>query len=253
MGEQWDAKLYDDKHAFVWEHGVALLELLAVQPGERVLDLGCGTGHLTARMAATGAEVLGIDNSAVMIEQARQTYPHLRFEIADARDFSFDRPFDAVLSNAVLHWITEPARVLACVRRILRPGGRFVAEFGGRGNVKTIVTALDTAGRQLGLGAFPSPWYYPSLGEYAALLEREGLEVTFATLFDRPTPLEGEQGLRNWVRMFAGDFVTGLAPEQGEEFLRLVEEEARAALYRDGRWVADYRRLRVVAWRQEAC
>ncbi len=252
MAGRWDAGLYDDKHSFVWEHGAALLDLLAVQPGERVLDLGCGTGHLTARIAAAGAEVVGIDSSAAMVEQARRSYPDLRFEVADARDFSFAEPFDAVFSNAVLHWITEPERVVACVRRALRPSGRFVAEFGGGGNVKAIIAALDTAARRLGVGSFPCPWYYPSLGEYAALLERNGFEVTFAVLFDRPTPLEGEQGLRDWVRMFAADFVAGLAPERREDLLRLVEEEARPSLYQDGKWVADYRRLRVVARRRDA-
>src|SRR5262245_39882978 len=128
MAGRWDAGLYDEKHSFVWEHGAALLELLAAQPGERVLDLGRGTGHLTTQLAATGAEVVGLDSSATMIEQARRSYPQLRFEVADARDFSFAEPFDAVFSNAVLHWITEPERVIACVGRALRPGGRFVAE-----------------------------------------------------------------------------------------------------------------------------
>jgi trans-aconitate 2-methyltransferase len=249
MSQNWDAGLYDDKHAFVWRHGAALLDLLRPQAGERILDLGCGTGHLTAQLAATGAEVVGLDHSPAMVEQARQSYPQLRFEVGDARAFTTAAPFDAVFSNAVLHWVREPEAVIACVRRALKPGGRFVAELGGKGNVDRLGAALAAAARRLGQAPFASPWYFPSVGDYATLLERGGLEVTFATLFDRPTPLEGPAGLRDWVRMFAGDFLQGIAPERREELLRLVEEEARPTLYREGGWFADYRRLRVVAWR----
>src|SRR5690242_15677096 len=123
----WDAALYDDKHAFVWKQAASLLELLAPQPGERVLDLGCGTGQL----AAAGAEVVGLDHSPAMVEQARRLYPQLRFELGDARRFAFAKPFDAVFSNAALHWVREPEAAIACIRDALKPGGRFVAEFGG--------------------------------------------------------------------------------------------------------------------------
>jgi trans-aconitate methyltransferase len=246
---RWDARLYDDKHSFVWKHGAALLELLAAQPGERILDLGCGTGHLTAQIAATGAMVFGIDAAPAMIDEARRTYPALTFNVGDARDFSFPEPFDAVFSNAVLHWIKEPERVLACINRALRPGGRFVAEFGGKGNVRRIGDALLRTVADLGLGPVELPWYYPSVGEYARLLEKHGLEVVYAVLFDRPTPLEGEAGLRHWIEMFAHS-VLNIVPEgQRTEFLRRVEEQLRPHLQRDGTWIADYRRLRVVARR----
>jgi trans-aconitate 2-methyltransferase len=252
MSAPWDAALYDGKHAFVWQYGLALLDLLGPRRGERVLDLGCGTGHLTARLAETGAEVVGLDRSLEMIRQARQAHPGLRFEVGDARDFAFPDPFDAVLSNAVLHWVPEPARVIACVRRALRPGGRFVAEFGGKGNVRALSAALAAAARSAGCPPFVSPWYFLGVGEYASLLEQGGLEVTFAVLFDRPTPLEGEAGLRDWVSQFAGEYVGGLAADRREAFLQSAEEAARPVLYRDGGWVADYRRLRVVAWRPAA-
>ncbi|MCI0457063.1 MAG: methyltransferase domain-containing protein [Gemmataceae bacterium] len=247
--ERWDAELYDDRHSFVWKHGAALLELLEPRPGERVLDLGCGTGHLTAQLAASGAEVVGIDRSAAMVEQARGAYPALRFEVADARDFTFPEPFDAVFSNAVLHWVKEPERVIHCVRRALKPGGRFVAELGGKGNVTAISAALERACSEVGCGPFVSPWYFPSVAEYACLLERGGLEVTFAALFDRPTALEGEEAMRNWVRMFAGSVLERVPAEKREEFLRRVEEQSRPVLYRDGTWFADHRRLRVAASR----
>ncbi len=168
----WNTSLYDDKHSFVWKHGAALLDLLVPKPGERIIDLGCGTGHLTTKIAEAGAEVVGIDSSSEMVAEARSLYPNIRFEIADARDFAFAEPFDGVFSNAVLHWVKEPEKAIACVQEALKPGGRFVAEFGGRGNVKAIVSALDAASRAIGLGAWEHPWYYPGVGEYAPLLER---------------------------------------------------------------------------------
>jgi trans-aconitate methyltransferase len=248
-GTRWDARLYDDKHSFVWKHGAALLELLAAQPGERILDLGCGTGHLTAQIAAAGASVIGIDAAPAMIDEARRTYPSLTFTVGDARDFSFPEPFDAVFSNAVLHWIKEPELVLAAVNRALKPEGRFVAEFGGKGNVRQIADALLWAIADLGLNPVELPWYFPSVGEYAGLLEKHGLEVIYAVLFDRPTPLEGEAGLRHWIEMFAHS-VLNIVPEgQRTEFLRHVEDQLRPHLQRDGTWIADYRRLRVVARR----
>jgi trans-aconitate methyltransferase len=184
-----------------------------------------------------------------MIEQARRAYPHLSFETADARSFAVVGPFDAVFSNAVLHWVREPEKVIACVRRALRPGGRFVAEFGGKGNVRTIAAALEVATQSvLGVPAI-SPWYYPGVWEYATLLERGGMEATFAMLFDRPTPLEGEAGMHHWVEMFGNSFLERIPPARREEFVRRVEEAVRPELYRDGKWFADYRRLRVVARR----
>lgn len=245
----WDAGLYDAKHAFVWKYGASLIELLAPKPGERILDLGCGTGHLTAQIAAAGADVVGIDNSPAMIEQARREYPSLRFELADAREFAFAEPFDAVFSNAVLHWIKQPERVAAGVRRGLKPGGRFVAEFGGRGNVRVIVAALRSACDALDCGPMPDLWYYPSVAEYATLLEHHGLEVTTALLFERPTALEGEQGLRDWIEMFAGEVLRQVPAGQREEFLSHAEAGLRPVLSKDGTWYADYRRLRIVAVR----
>jgi trans-aconitate methyltransferase len=245
----WDATRYDHEHSYVWKYGASLLELLAPQPGERILDLGCGTGHLTAQIAEVGASLVGIDKSASMVAEARRNYPQLRFEVADARTFSFAEPFDAVFSNAALHWIKEPERVITCVREALKPGGRFVAEFGGKGNVQEIVAALTEAALAITGATLEPPWYFPGIAEYATLLERGHLEVTFATLFDRPTPLEGEGAMRRWVEMFAADPLSQMGPEKRDAFLGHVEGRLRPVLFRNETWFADYRRLRVVARR----
>lgn len=249
MNQTWDAGLYDERHAFVWRYGSALLDLLAPRPGERILDLGCGTGHLTARIAERGAEVVGLDHSAEMLETARAAHPGITFFQGDARDFAVGNSFDAVFSNAVLHWIREPNRVVRCVRDALKPGGRFVAEFGGRGNVRAVMAAVRTAARSLGVPLEEPLWYNPGIAEYAALLEQEGLEVRFAELFDRPTALEGESGLRDWVTMFARGVVDAAGPRR-EAFLDEVEAAGRAHLREAEGWTADYRRLRIVAVRE---
>lgn len=247
---KWDAELYDARHSFVWQRGADLLDLLAPQPGERILDVGCGTGHLTARIAAAGARVTGLDSSPEMIAQARASYPELAFQVADARDFSFDEPFDAVFSNAALHWIRPPEPVIRSIAAALRPSGRFVAELGGRGNVAGLIRGFLEAreAMQLPLDKNFLPWFFPGVAEYTTLLEREGLEVTFAHLFDRLTPLDdGPAGLANWIRMFGAPFTGDLSPDQQKEFLRQAAAILRLDLFRDGRWHADYRRLRILA------
>lgn len=247
MTDSWNAELYDDKHSFVWKLGSSVVELLAPQPGERILDLGCGTGQLTAQIAESGAEVVGLDSSPAMIEEARRLHPQLEFKEADAHDFDVAGPFDAVFSNAVLHWITEPARVIDCIARALKPHGRLAVEFGGKGNVRHLAEAIETACSAVLGESIPHPWYFPSIAEFAIVLERHGLEVTQAALIDRPTPLEGEDGVRNWVRMFGDHWLGRLAPDRHDSFVGQVEELARPTLYRDSVWYADYRRLRVLA------
>lgn len=248
QGTQWNAGLYDDKHSFVWKMAAGLVDLLEAHAGQRILDLGCGTGHLTGKIAETGAIVVGVDRSPEMIRQAREAYPKLQFEVMDAREILFAQPFDAVFSNATLHWIKEPEKVILGIAKTLKPGGRFVAEFGGKGNVKELMSAADRAWHKLAMGDAPKPWYYPGIAEYAELLEKHGLEVTYATLFDRPTPLEdGASGLHNWLQMFGGVLLDTFGPDQREQLIAAVEREARAALFHDDHWVMDYRRLRVVA------
>ncbi len=246
----WNPSLYDQKHAFVFEYGKDLLSLLQPHPGETILDLGCGTGHLTRAIAASGARVIGIDNSATMIETARNTYPEIEFFVADARDFSFPFPFDAIFSNAALHWIPEAEQVVQCMTVSLKTGGRFVAEFGGKGNIAHIITAIQQSMQELLQMEVSADWYFPSIAEYATLLEKHGLAVSSALLFDRPTQLEdGEQGMRNWIKMFKESMFLAIPDDAREKVLARVEEKLRPVLFSDGRWFADYRRLRIVAYK----
>jgi trans-aconitate methyltransferase len=245
----WNANLYDDKHSFVWKMAAGVLELLAPKPNEKILDVGCGTGHLTSQIAEAGAEVLGIDRSAEMIRQAKEKHPTLRFEVMDATQINVPETYAAVFSNATLHWIREPERVITGIAKALRPGGRFVAEFGGHGNTAGFMEAMRNSWAKLQLpGPAPHPWFFPSIAEYSALLERNGFEVTYAILFDRPTPLEdGERGLRNWVDMFGASFMLPLSDAQKSALCEEIENQARPKLFQSDKWVMDYRRLRIVA------
>lgn len=247
----WNTTTYDDAHSFVFEYGEDVVALLDPEEDERILDLGCGTGHLTDRIAESGAEVVGLDHSEEMIETACTTYPNHRFVHADARDFAFkfEEPFDTVFSNAALHWIQEQDAVLQSVSDALCPGGRFVAELGGTGNVSAIVDAVLSELRSRGYDA-DNPWYFPSVGEYATKLEEHGFEVRYANLFDRPTELdEGTDGLATWLDMFGDSLLSPLSNDEHERqaVISAVEDRLRAEYFEDGVWVADYRRLRVDA------
>jgi trans-aconitate methyltransferase len=247
----WNTSLYDQKHAFVFEYGKGLIPLLQPQPGELILDLGCGTGHLTKTIAESGARVIGIDGSASMVESAKVTYPDLEFHVADAKEFSFAFPFDAIFSNATLHWIVEAEQVVHRIAVSLKPGGRLVVEFGGKGCVATITTAVQQSFRELMNIEVDFGWYFPSIGQYTSLLEQYDLAVHQAILFDRPTPLEdGEKGLRNWIQMFGERVFRNVPDGTKQKILAHTEEKTRDVLFKSGRWFADYRRLRIVAHKE---
>jgi trans-aconitate methyltransferase len=249
QAQRWDAATYDARYSFVTQYGEDLVELLQPQLGERILDLGCGTGHLTKRIADAGSVTVGLDSSEEMIERAHQEYPCLEWVVGEGAEFAFSEPFDAVFSNAALHWMKRPQEVAACVSRALKPGGRFVAEFGGNGNIQTLMASLFKALDAVGVsGEALNPWYYPSIGEYATLLESVGLTPTSMWLFDRPTRLnDGENGMRNWLEMFAGVFLDAAPIDKRPDVVQNIERGARPHLYKDGTWYADYRRLRLVA------
>ena len=246
--DQWNASLYDNKHSFVSQYGNDLVEFLAPNAEERVLDLGCGTGDLTQRIHELNAIVTGVDQSANMIAEAKQKYPMIDFSVEDALHLHYRNEFDAVFSNATLHWIKEPEQVLRGIHQSLKAEGRFVAEFGGYGNVQHITDEIiyqlkrhDVAYREAQF-----PWYFPSVGEYTPLMEKAGFRVLFAQHFDRPTPLQGEDGLRNWIEMFGKTIFTDVADDVKESIITEVLHHLKGKLYRDGTWIADYKRLRVI-------
>jgi trans-aconitate methyltransferase len=250
LTNQWNTNLYEDKHAFVWKYGEDLINLLSPQPGEDILDVGCGTGQLTAKIADAGVNILGIDADVKMIEKAKINYPNLNFAVADARNLNLDKSFDKAFSNAVLHWINEPDLVIQSLFKVLKSGGRFVAEFGGNGNTKLITQAIvdALAAKNLDLGNIKQYWYFPSISDYTHRLEKNGFEVIDATLFDRPTPLEAaENGMSNWLKMFASGFLSKLSTQQQEEVIQSAVNQLKSELYQNGQWIADYRRIRIVA------
>jgi trans-aconitate methyltransferase len=244
----WDADRYQRQFGFVSAFGGDVLELLDPAPGETVLDLGCGTGELAAAIAATGARVLALDSDPAMAAAARRRLGDDRVLLADGHAFTLDEPVDAVFSNAALHWMPRPAEVIGRVRAALRPGGRFVAELGGAGNIAAILEALGTAMAEAGLPEPASPWYFPTPAQHATLLEAGGFRVARMEHFPRPTPLAGgPDGLADWVAMFGGSLTAAVPADRLGQVVARAGELAAPRLYRDGRFIADYWRLRFVA------
>ena len=240
----WNAQLYNLQHDFVSRYGEDVLALLKPKPGEHILDLGCGTGSLTHQIAESGAVVTGIDSSPDMIKQAQRDYPQISFMVGDGEDFHLSASMDAVFSNAALHWMHHPNKVIACVYKCLKPNGRFVFEMGGFGNIQHVLEFIRVAAAEYGVTTAPFVNYYPKIGEYAHLLEAQGFLVTYTELIDRPTLLEGEDGLRRWISMFRSAVLEKIPNNRQDEFLNRAEELARPYLYRDHKWWADYVRLR---------
>ncbi len=243
-GQAWNAARYARNAGFVPTLGAPVAELLAAQSGERILDLGCGDGVLTAQLVASGAQVIGVDASPDLIAAAVERGVDAR--VMDGHALTFDRAFDAVFSNAALHWMRQPDAVLAGVRRALSPGGRFVGEFGGHGNVAAIVTALRAALRANDAGEPAFAWFFPTADEYTALLQEHGFEVGQIALIPRPTLLP--TGIAGWLHTFADPFLADVDVRLRQRVLEDTETLLRPALCdRHGQWHADYVRLRFVA------
>ena len=244
-GQVWNPEHYATNARFVSDLGVPLLDLLGSCAGLRVLDLGCGDGALTVRLRDAGATVIGVDASPEMVAAACRL--GLDARVVNGAELAFDGEFDAVFSNAALHWMTRPAEVISGVWRALKPGGRFVGEFGGAGNVATIVQALEAELRARGVQP-PKPWFFPTPDQYTGLLAAGGFRVSHMALFPRPTPLPGP--LHDWLRTFSGPFGGIIPAEEREDFLAAVADTCAPRL-RDpkGAWHVDYVRLRFVAER----
>ncbi len=241
--QRWNPRQYKEEASFVPDLGAPLLDLLAPKPGESILDLGCGDGTLTLKLLEAGCRVIGIDASAEMVAAARSL--GLEAEVGDGRALPFEKAFDAVFSNAVLHWIREPQAVAQSVWKALRPGGRFVGEFGGAGNIAQIVAALEAMVAAHGLPS-PAPWYFPTAQEYGDLLRKTGFEIREITLFRRPTPLPRE--IAGWLETFGQPYLA-LLPEREKRVAELVEELRPTLCDTEGHWQADYVRLRFQAVR----
>lgn len=246
--DTWNAQLYDIKHSFVSMYGDTLVELLDPKQGERILDLGCGTGDLAKKLYDLKTDIIGVDKSDHMVTQARQKYPNIKFSVCDATVLSYDHEFDAVFSNAAIHWIKQPKQALHCIFNSLKPGGRFIAEFGGKGNVQSITDEIRKQFKRLDLEFKEEqfPWYFPSIGEYSSLMEAVGFKVTFAQHYDRPTQLDGDHGLSNWIEMFCMDILKHVDEDSKDKIIRNAEKNLIDILYKDGNWIADYKRIRVI-------
>jgi SAM-dependent methyltransferase len=244
----WDPERYGRHASFVPELGKGVVALLDPQPGERILDLGCGGGVLSLGIGALGAHVVGVDASEAQVKAARAGGV-LAF-VGRGETLAFARPFDAVFSNAALHWMKGADAVLERVAAALRSGGRFVAELGGRGNVASVHAALRAALSRRGLDPDAAdPWYFPSGEEYRAKLLAHGFEVAQLDVFERPTPLPGD--VRDWLLTFGQAFLAAVPAPQQEDLLAEVREVVRPRLRAaDGSWAVDYVRLRFRALRR---
>lgn len=241
--DHWNPDAYASKAGFVARLGGGVLDLLDPHAGERVLDLGCGDGALTQKLVDRGCSVVAVDSSAEMVAAAKAR--GLDARVVDGQALDFHAEFDAVFSSAALHWMPEPERVIAGVWQALKPGGRFIAEMGGAGNVASIVHALEAALVKRGLPA-RNPWYFPTVETCHALLARRGFAVDEIFAFERPTPLPGDVG--GWLEVF-GDAWLHVAPraERAAIIAELVATLRAQLCNADGTWVADYVRLRFAA------
>lgn len=243
--QRWSAEDYAAHGRFVADMVADLVAEAGITPGLRVLDLGCGDGALTQQLAERGAIVTGVDTSPELVAAARAR--GIDAQLADGHALAFDREFDLVFSNAALHWMLQPEKVLAGVYAALKPGGRFVAEMGAARNIAAIRTALAAAFEAEGLAHRLKPvWYFPETEEYAALLQKHGFTIDRIYAFARPTPLK--TGMRAWLHTFAQSYLQGLTDAEAARICAHAERLLAPVLQNaQGVFVADYMRLRIAA------
>lgn len=248
MNIKWDAKGYTDHFSFVHRYGEDVMELIDARPGSFVVDLGCGNGALSEKLKERGYRVLGVDASLDMLEEAKKAHPLLSFMAGDATEFSLEEKADVIFSNAVFHWVDEEKqeRLIKNVADQLKPGGVLVCEFGGKGCAKTVHAALEKNFIKRGY-PYLHPFYFPTIGEYAPLLEKYGLLVEHAVLFDRPTVQDTDHGMEDWIRMFVKKAFEAVPADIADEIIGETVEELRDRLFVDGKWIVDYVRIRFKA------
>ena len=243
----WNAGLYDEKHGFVAEYGESLLQYVPAGPGQRILDLGCGTGALTEKLSQLGGYVLGTDSSPEMIAKARAEHPHLAFQVRDALRLPWREAWDVIFSNAVFHWIKDHTRLLESIYRALTPGGILVCECGAQGNIAAIEGAFAASMGERGY-AYATQFNFPPKERFEQRLRQAGFHIQTLAVFDRPTPLrDGREGLTLWVRQFYASELAPLPGRDREAVCERMQELLESALWNGTEWVADYRRLRAVA------
>jgi len=246
----WNVELYNEKHDFVYKYGEDLIKLLHPKEDDLILDLGCGTGQLTDEISKSGATVIGIDASEKMIEAAREKFSKIDFYVKKATDFQFEEPFDAIFSNAALHWVMESEKAVKCMYNNLKKQGRLVLEFGGKGNVRIILDAVEKVLMESGYPekAKIKNWYFPSISEYTTLLEDNGFEVELAQLYERPTELsDSENGVKEWLLMFGTVFLKDISIDERDQIIDKIQESVRDRCFINGKWFADYKRIRILA------
>ena len=239
----WNPDSYAANARFVSDLGRPVIELLSPQPGERILDLGCGDGVLTSDLLKYGCDVVAVDSSTEMVEAAKRR--GLNAHVVDGQSLRFTSEFDAVFSNAAMHWMVDLESVLEGVCRALKPGGRFVGELGGHGNVRTIISAIESAlsSRRLPVA---SPWFFPRPEDFRRLLESTGFAARHIDLFPRPTLLPGD--VCSWLATFAQPYTSVVPAAQKEGFYTEISESLRRTLVdEEGNWIADYVRLQFAA------
>jgi len=245
MNIKWDAKGYTDNFAFVHKYGEDVMGLIDAVPGSFVVDLGCGNGALSEKLRERGYQVLGVDASLDMLEAAKKAHPDISFVQGDATEFTLEEKADVIFSNAVFHWIDagKQEKLIENVAKQLKPGGKLVCEFGGKGCAETVHAALERNFIKRGY-PYLRPFYFPTIGEYAPMLEKHGLRVEYAVLFDRPTVQNTDHGLEDWIRMFVKKAFEAVPEDVGDAIIKETVEELRDKLFVDGKWIVDYVRIR---------
>lgn len=248
MNIKWNTIDYTNNFDFVHKYGEDVLELISSPSNSFVVDLGCGNGALTKKLADKGYRVLGIDASADMIETAQKVNANIKFKLDDAIVFELDEKADVIFSNAVLHWIDADRQedLIKNISNQLKIGGQFVCEFGGKGNAEIVHSQLEKSFNERGL-KYPRCFYFPSIGEFTPLLEKYGLIVEYAVLFNRPTKQKTENGLENWIRMFVKKTFEDLDETIQNEIINETVQSLKSTLYEDNNWIVDYVRIRIKA------
>jgi len=248
MNIKWDAAGYTNNFSYVHEYGNDVIGLLSLNLGQSVLDLGCGNGALTKKLIDIGLSAIGLDASEELLEIAKKNYPDIHFMLGDATNFVLEKQVDAVFSNAVLHWIDQDKQsdMLRCVHSALKPGGQFVFELGGKGNNDLIHQTLHDEFKHRGY-VYKMQYYFPSIGAYSSLLEEHGFSVSYAVLFDRATPLNGKNGLSDYIYMFIKTPFEGMTEKEKADMVQEAVTQLKPNLYKDGIWYSDYVRLRMKA------